>query len=71
MVLKRCQSEEEQALVAAPTGSCCGSAHLILDMRLTFHDNVCDVVATYFIETHSGYHGGGSWDARINPDKPG
>ena len=31
---------EEQALVAVPTGSCCGSIPLILDMCSTFHDTV-------------------------------
>ncbi len=30
-------------MVAAPAGSCCGSIPLILDMRLTFHDNALDV----------------------------
>ena len=41
--MKSGQSEEEQALSAAPTGSCCGSAPLFLDKRLTFHDNALDV----------------------------
>ena len=43
MKLKSGQPEEEQALSAAPTGSCCGSVPLILDMRLTFHDHALDV----------------------------
>ena len=40
MKLKGYQDEEEQAVVAAPAASYCGSVPLVSDMRVTFRDTL-------------------------------